>query len=195
MGKDKDDGGDNLSGEDRRLWDFVTRSIRPLDKPKKLVNPRVLPGATGKKQPDSRQAEPERFHIPAWKIPGFGLKPVEDDTGPGQNGIDRRTADRLKRGEMTIDGRLDLHGMRQGEAQDRLTRFILESHASDRRCLLVITGKGNRFSLEQDAGVLRRMLPVWISMTPLAPLVLMHSKARPKDGGDGAFYILLRRRR
>jgi DNA-nicking Smr family endonuclease len=197
LGRNKDNNGDDLSGEDRKLWDFVTRSIRPLDKPKKSISPPVV-------TPKDRKAalKEEKFDFPAWKMPGFGLKPAEDHAAPVQNGgIDRRTADRLKRGELPIDGRLDLHGLRQGEAQDRLIRFILDSHASDRRCLLVITGKGNRFlqkqddGMEQESGVLRRLLPVWIGMTPLAPLILMHSKAQPKDGGSGAFYILLRRRR
>ena len=192
MAKDKDNKGGDLTGEDRKLWDFVTRNIRPLDKPKKLEGSRVAPPPKEKKA----APEAEKFHLPAWKMPGFGLKPAMQETASGtESGIDRRTSDRLKRGELPIDGRLDLHGLRQGEAQDRLTRFLLESYASDRRCLLVITGKGNRFHPEQEAGVLRRLLPVWIGMTPLSPLVLMHCKAQPKDGGSGAFYILLRRRR
>lgn len=196
MGKDKDENGGPLSGEDRTLWDFFTRNIRPLDKThRKAPDARVpLPAAPAKPKP-----EPEPL-LSVWKIPGFGLKPAENGAAPTQNGLDRRTSDRLKRGEMMIERRLDLHGLRQSEAQDRLTRFLLEAYDSDCRCVLVITGKGNRFQKQegeagQETGVLRRHLPVWIGMTPLSPIVLSYSKAKPKDGGDGAFYILLRRRR
>lgn len=195
LGKDKDDQGDPLSGEDRKLWDFVTRSIRPLDKTPKDLRKGRTPKPSAHAKEVKEQTEGLDRLLPVWKIPGFGLKPAEGAPVPTQAGIDRRTSDRLKRGEMQIERRLDLHGMRQSEAQDRLTRFLLDCHDADCRCVLVITGKGNRFNPEQEAGILRRQLPVWIGMTPLSPIVLSYSKARPKDGGDGAFYILLRRRR
>jgi DNA-nicking Smr family endonuclease len=187
VSKDKDgQKGSGLSGEDKSLWEFVTRSIRPLENNRRIMDP-------GQKiQPPKN---PEKSRLGDW-IPAFGLKPAQspDYTGE-QPGLDRRTAERLRRGEMPIEARLDLHGLRQGEAQDRLVRFLLESYASGRRCVLVITGKGNRFSPEQEAGILRRMLPVWLGMMPLAPIILAHAPAKARDGGSGAFYILLRRQR
>lgn len=191
LAKDKDDqkngGQPGLSGEDRYLWDFVTRTIKPLSGSK---TPRIPPEV----KPALKPGEGEKSRLTSW-LPSFGLK-APDFPDPGlPGGLDRRTSDRLRRGEFPIDARLDLHGLRQSEAQERLIRFVVESYESDRRCLLVITGKGNRFYPEQEAGILRRMLPVWIGMAPLAPLILTHSPAKPKDGGEGAFYILLRRRR
>ena len=60
-----------------------------------------------------------------------------------------------------------------------------------KRCILVITGKG---SLE-TGGVLRRMVPLWINQSPLRGVVIAIEKAIPRDGGSGAYYLLLRRRR
>jgi DNA-nicking Smr family endonuclease len=104
-------------------------------------------------------------------------------------GLDRRSAQRLKRGQTAIEARLDLHGMIQDEAHPALTRFIAESHAAGRRAVLVITGKGTR----EGAGVLRRAVPRWLAEAQCRPYVLAIESAQPRHGGDGAFYVLLRR--
>lgn len=106
-------------------------------------------------------------------------------------GIDRRTAERMTKGEMTIDGRLDLHGMMQDGAHAALRGFVMASSDMGRRCLLVITGKGNR----EGTGVLRREVPRWLNEPSLRPFVLAFSYARPQHGGEGALYVLLKRRR
>ncbi|MDJ0950025.1 MAG: Smr/MutS family protein [Alphaproteobacteria bacterium] len=105
---------------------------------------------------------------------------------------------RLRRGQLPIDARLDLHGMTQAEAHRALADFIAISHDAGRRCVLVITGKGGRaedVSTTQRTGVLRQAVPQWLSGPPNAALVLATAPARPKDGGAGALYVLLRRRR
>lgn len=198
MTKDKNNNGDNLSGEDKRLWEFVTRGVKPLEKP--AGKDKATPSSPRKSALKGAGEEADSPGFTAWRIPGFGLKPAPEPLIPAGGEVDRRTSDRLKRGELRIEGRLDLHGLRQSEAHDQLTQFLMQSYDADRRCLLVITGKGNRFQKqesepEREVGVLRRLLPVWIGMAPLAQIVLMHSNAQPKDGGAGAFYILLRRRR
>ena len=104
--------------------------------------------------------------------------------------IDRRTGEKLKRGQFEIDGRIDLHGMTQDKAQTSLGAFILRSYAANKRCLLIITGKG-----EKGRGVLKQRLPEWLNDPELSGAVLRIVPATPKDGGSGAFYVLLRRRR
>jgi len=109
---------------------------------------------------------------------------------PG-TGIDRRSAQRLRRGEMDIEARLDLHGMTEAEAHRALERFIAAAAAAERRCLLVITGKGSG----GKPGVLRAGVPRWLGEGANRALVLDLVPAQPKDGGAGALYVLLRRRR
>ncbi|MCC7305369.1 MAG: Smr/MutS family protein [Alphaproteobacteria bacterium] len=115
-------------------------------------------------------------------------------------GLDRKTDDHLRKGRMEIEARLDLHGCRQEEARRMLRRFIEGSHAKGHRCVLVITGKGRE--KEQDAdwwetppGILRKSLPEWLKEAPLNDIVLQTHPARQRDGGGGAVYVLLRRRR
>ena len=108
-------------------------------------------------------------------------------------GLDRRTDERLRKGQMKIEGRLDLHGLNQGEAHEALQAFIKRAHRAGKRCVLIITGKGARSP--EAGGVLRRRVPGWLATPPLNALILKTYVAKPKDGGDGALYVLLRRQR
>ncbi len=105
-------------------------------------------------------------------------------------GLDKRTLIRLRKGQLPIDGRLDLHGSTQVEARHRLAVFLAASMAADRRCVLVITGKGSR-----GDGILRQEVPRWLNEADNRAAVIGFCHATPPDGGEGALYVLLRRRR
>lgn len=107
-------------------------------------------------------------------------------------GLDKRTAQRLRRGQIHIDAKLDLHGMTQTEAQKALKQFLSQAHDFGQRCVLVITGKG---ALSRGGGVLRKMVPLWLNQFPNRNHILSFSYSRPSDGGTGALYILLKRKR
>jgi DNA-nicking Smr family endonuclease len=123
--------------------------------------------------------------------PSARPKPPSDLAAGEFSGMDRRTADRFRRGKLPIEGRLDLHGLYQDAAHDALTRFITDSAAMGRRKVLVITGRGSR----EGAGVLRERLPQWLNQPPCRAHVLAFTPARPEHGRDGAFYVMLRRKR
>jgi DNA-nicking Smr family endonuclease len=99
-------------------------------------------------------------------------------------GVDVRTVRKLRRGQMTVDARLDLHGDTQDAAYEALAGFLASAQASGSRTVLVITGK---------SGVLRQMAPRWLNAAPNRARVLSFTPARPADGGEGALYVLLRK--
>jgi DNA-nicking Smr family endonuclease len=103
-------------------------------------------------------------------------------------GVDRATAERLKRGRYPVEAYLDLHGMIQAEAHRALEGFVAGSRAAGRRCLLVITGHGRL-----GGGVLKAAVPRWLGEPELRRHVLALAPAQPQDGGSGALYVLLRR--
>ncbi len=107
-------------------------------------------------------------------------------------GVDGATLTRVKRGKIEVDGRIDLHGMDQRAAIATLLGFVETSSRAGRRALLVITGKG---PVSQGGGILRRNVPGWLMASPLAPRILAIEPAHLRHGGEGAFYVLLRRRR
>ena len=103
-------------------------------------------------------------------------------------GLDRASAERLRRGRLPIEARLDLHGMTQAEAHRALNGFVAGSRAVGRRVVLVITGHG-RIS----GGVLKEAVPRWLNEPGLRPHLLAIARAQPRDGGAGALYLLLRK--
>ena len=122
------------------------------------------------------------------KIPQNFQKTIPIDLRQGERaGIDGKTQKRLFRGEVLIDRRMDLHGLTSVNAERKLKQFVETAAYDGCRCVLVITGKG--------AGVLRSHVPNWLKQSFLASYVLALAEARPKDGGNGAFYVLLRRKR
>ena len=173
--------------EDQILWQRVTRLVTPL---------------SGRNHPISSSStvkKPVHLAKPAPKIskevplPSASsstiiktLSPVDLREGGGA-GLDSRTQRRLFRGDVPIDRRVDLHGHSAARAEIKLQSFIENASFAGCRCLLVITGKG--------AGVLKWHVPEWLKRPPLSGLVLALAEARPADGGSGAFYVLLRRRR
>ncbi len=106
------------------------------------------------------------------------------------DGVDKRTADRLRRGKMKMDAVLDLHGMNQLDAFEQLQQMISNLFYHKKRTLLVITGKG-----AAGQGVLRQALPLWLNAASIRPKVLAFDTAQQHDGGHGAWYVLLKRQR
>ncbi len=110
-------------------------------------------------------------------------------------GLNRRQADALRGGDIAIDARLDLHGFSRKEAADKVAAFLAKAGRSGLRCVLVITGQGRRDPLAKARGVLRRELEGWLNEPATHPLVLACVSAQRRHGGQGAFYVLLRRSR
>jgi DNA-nicking Smr family endonuclease len=106
--------------------------------------------------------------------------------------LGRRKRSRVARGRDEIDGRLDLHGLTQREAHASLLRFLRDASARQARLVLVITGKGGG---DGERGVLRRQLPHWLALPEFRSLVVGFEQAHIAHGGEGAWYISVRRSR
>lgn len=164
-----------LSEEDRVLWSLVARSAKPLrgkiavEPPAADIQPPPTP------QPPlplttSLVAKPKSLAVP--------------------HRLDEPTLDKLSKGRLPIEGRVDLHGMTQEQAYSLLYSFLHRAHAGGVRYVLVITGKG---SSSGGDGVLRRSVPAWLSTPAFRPLVSSHDHAARHHGGSGALYVRLRR--
>jgi DNA-nicking Smr family endonuclease len=160
---------------DRAVWSEAMRDVTPL----RGRGAAVLP-------------EPRSEPAPmAASLPAAVADPRALDAVAGA-GIDRATAERLKRGRRPIEARLDLHGRTQAEAHRELADFVRAAHEAGRRCVLVITGRG----LGPDGpGVLKSAVPRWLAEPGLRRRVLAIAAAQPRHGGLGALYVLLRRQR
>ena len=110
-------------------------------------------------------------------------------------GLDRRSAMRMKRGKIRIEGRLDLHGYSQETARQALVKFINEAFGSGKRFVLVVTGKWLHTKNIERKGVLQKMVPIWLNEAPTRNQIISFSYAIQSDGGEGALYVLLKRHR
>lgn len=108
------------------------------------------------------------------------------------DGIDRNHLRRLRRGEVEPELELDLHGLREKEAEQCVASLFAEALADGVRCVGLIHGRGHR----SDAGpVLKRACVRWLSEGPLAARVMAFHTAPAAEGGAGATWVLLRRTR
>lgn len=182
---------------DFHLWTSVAETVDPLARPRRArpgAGPLPLPPA---EPPAAASPRPRARPVPVIPMPAYQSGPASGGAPSGPPGIEPRLRRRLGRGHVEIDARIDLHGMRQDEARSALARFIPARAARGDRTVLVITGKGlkkaDQFAtVIFERGVLRAMLPVWLSEPGLAPFVSGWHAAAQAHGGDGAFYVRLR---
>lgn len=166
---------------DDALWWQIAESITPLRHRRRA--PVVKPAAKAK---DDEPA-PRKARAAAAPNVSAPRKPtLAELTHDRLADLDKRTGQKLVRGKLPLEGRIDLHGMTQDEAHGRLARFLETGAEAGKRCVLVITGK---------SGVLKAAVPRWLNGAELRPLVLAIRYAQAKDGGEGALYVLLKRRR
>lgn len=173
--------------DDENLWDLVTQDVKPLHPSKKNVSKKEETPKANTSKTTLKKSLKTKDPIP--RTTAIIEKSRE---------IDKNTKDKLIKGKLKIEGRIDLHGMRQEEAYRSLSGFIESSYNSGRRMVLVITGKGAQSVnpehwMEDARGVLKRKFPTWMQQIPFKDIVLQYHHARPRDGGDGAFYVYLRK--
>ena len=175
-----------VSPDDAALLDQVFKDVERLPG-RKIESAGTEPGPDDVPLPLTRVAAPDRE--PTTHRARHKKQPaLEVGETPG---IDKRTAKRLKRGQMEIDACIDLHGMTQDQAHSALQKFIASSQDAGRRCALVITGKG--YGPPGGIGVLKQAVPRWLNEQPNRSRVLSFTHARPQDGGTGALYVYLKR--
>lgn len=183
---------------DFHLWTAVASTVDPLRRKGLLklgttplpLPPEPVPAPQDKAPPPQRQP-PRRPFLPPYQAPLPSAPPPEKSVDPS-------IRKKLGRGRIEIDGRIDLHGLTQSEARGALHRFLHARWQRGDRTILVITGKGSRteddyIAAMSERGILRTMLPIWLSEPSLAPMVSGWSVAARGHGGEGAWYVRLRR--
>lgn len=157
---------EKLPPEDILLWKREMRDVKPLAQP---MPEKEEPKVTPKSKPTLPLKKPVRRGNPSVAPQVLG----------------RREFRRFK-----IEARLDLHGMGIEAGRDALERFLRQAQDKGLKTVLVITGKGSMSS----ENTMRHQLPRWFEEAPLRGLVYsFHYPARQQDGGQGAYYVILRR--
>ncbi len=186
---------------DHELWTRLKQTVTPLD-PRRAepeqpasATPVAKPEIPAPKQPSKKPA----------KMANTATAPVPPPVAPALTGLDRRTSQRLARGQIEVDDRIDLHGQNIESARIKLKSFLNQARTGGARTVLVITGKGfsdfarhtlhgsTHFHAPERQGHLRRMATQWFQDAEFSHLISGYQPAHPKHGGGGAFYVRLRR--
>ncbi len=102
-------------------------------------------------------------------------------------GAQQRLLRKLRQQGFPLEAELDLHGLTVAQAELALETFLSTSVERGQRCVRIIHGKGYR-NPDSDP-VLKNQVNIWLRQYSV---VLAFTTARPRDGGAGAVWILLR---
>lgn len=104
-----------------------------------------------------------------------------------RSGLQHNVLKKLRQGKHPVEHALDLHGLTVAEASRELLEFLGECEAVGIRHAIIIHGKGFR---SREKPVIKPMVNRWLRS---ADNVLAFHSAQPKDGGNGAVYVLLKK--
>ncbi len=206
----------SLTPDEEALWRHVIDRVPPLQRARSTPvasAPKVQPPVPVRGPPRVSADDIPVAVAPASVVPGLPAprrwQPLvttptpRPQVTPSLDGFDRKRLKRIATGRIEIEGRLDLHGLRENEAHLRLRGFLRQAHQQGRRTVLVITGKGRDdddpyapydFGADRaPRGVLKRNVPRWLSEPDLSGIVVSFTTAHVRHGGDGALYVHLRR--
>jgi DNA-nicking Smr family endonuclease len=114
------------------------------------------------------------------------LLDVDDQLSFRRPGIGTDVTRKLRKGEWSIQGQIDLHGLRSDEARNAMGQFIRDAKRMGWRCVRVVHGKG--LGSPGKEPVLKSKVQRWLVQKNE---VLAFVQAKPSDGGGGALIVLL----
>ncbi len=166
-----------MSEDERALWRGFARGVKPL---------RRAAGVEYDVAPTPKARPPQSIR----------KQHVSTKAPPALAQFDRRLRQRVARGQAEIEARLDLHGMTQKQAHAALLQFLNRAQARNATIALVVTGKGagGLTGTTTERGVLRRQVPLWLSLPEFRRFIVSFEQAHGTHGGEGALYLRLRRR-
>jgi DNA-nicking Smr family endonuclease len=174
-----------LSDEDRALFREHMRAVKPLTPLAKQIatkpnNPSIRP------RPPEVQKNPKKHE---YYLSDMIIETVLSETVISYRhpSVSSQRFKELKKGEIRWEARLDLHGLKSENARESLCQFIQTQAQQNKRGLLIIHGKGGYLG---EPPVIKNLLNRWL---PQLDEVLAFHSALPKDGGNGAVYVLLKK--
>jgi DNA-nicking Smr family endonuclease len=184
MGKKNTD-----AGADASEFRAAVRDVKPLPQA-----PPVAGMATPKPHPRLRKPPRSTAENLDELMPLVATPAVEASAQAGgaalsfqRAGLRPQVMRRLRRGLYPTEDELDLHGLNQTAARDRLAEFLARSRDAGRRCVRIIHGKGYRSGTRGP--VLKIAVDLWLRRHMD---VMAFTSAKGIDGGAGAVYVLLR---
>ena len=177
--------------DDDMLFRNLMRTVKPL-KPSEKVAPYKKPIKIPSKRHHALSDEPFQrpsMHFSPWREENQASVKTNTILSYCSHAIPKKRLLQLKKGEIACDARLDLHGLSLDVACETLVYFIEAQVELGHRCVLVVHGKGSHHG---ETPVLKNQVNHLLQQVPS---VLAFHSAPDRQGGTGALYVLLKRRR
>lgn len=180
--------------DDLDFWRRALAGVEPLKRKRRRphATPAFVPNH-GQNAPRTLQQKNLR---PRWTTLDYTAPPLRATNALAPEAalpaLDARSKKHIRKGRLPIDATLDLHGLREAEAHRAVVRFLESAQAQGAKTVLIITGKGK----PGMPGVLRKNLLHWLAAEQaLKKQIQSVSESAPNHGGEGAFYVMLRRKK
>lgn len=176
---------DFMSDEDKALFREHMRSVKPLNEHTKRVKEPVAIRSSH----FVRKNIPEKPRENNYYLSDYISDTVLSHTVLSyfNSNVPSKRFRELKNGLIPWEAKLDLHGLKTEDARESLCHFIQNQSQTNRRCLLIIHGKGGHLGAPP---LIKNLINRWL---PQFDDVLAFHSALAKDGGHGAVYVLLKR--
>ncbi len=167
------------------------RGVKPLKKNNRVIKENSVPKKkTLQKSQTTKTKKEIKKLIKPTQQPGFDLQKINLKKS-------------IKKGFFKINKKVDFHGLSLLESEEIFITTISQCYEKGLRCLLFITGKGlyksthhqNEESPKLYHGVIRSAFTDWVKSKKLSKFILSYENASIEHGGDGAFYVYLRKKK
>jgi len=183
-----------LSAEEQAAWARLADSVTPLAG---RARPALAQVAPPKAQGPQQKKSPQKGQPPK-RAPALSTQKVAPAAvAPSAKGLDSHWERRFKAGRIEPDLTLDLHGHTLDTAYARITAGLDQARAMGARVVLVIAGRERPVDPADRAhrrGAIRAKLLDWLAAGPHADHISAVRRAHRSHGGEGALYLILKRR-
>lgn len=183
-----------LTAEEAALWERLAATVEPLHPMRKPAIAPVPVVAPAKPLQPKRVKPPKHVPVP----PRQPVAPMPPPVPLDRQGLDSGWERKLSRGTTVPDFTLDLHGASLDGAHTRLDHGLIQAKAMGARVVLLITGKPRGAASAdrgEKRGAIRAKILDWLAAGAHGPDIAAIRTAHRRHGGDGALYLILRRRR
>jgi DNA-nicking Smr family endonuclease len=183
-----------LSPEEKALWQKLTLTVTPLRRVKIRPAPEL---PTLQEFAEALDKPPVKARIKG-RVPPMRMAAPPAVPRPAPVPVlDSSWEKRIRSGQLAPDHSVDLHGLNLAAAHVRLDRLLGDAVAQGWRVLLVVTGKPRAAPEPGEPrrrGAIRAEIGDWLASSAHAHRIASVRQAHPRHGGDGALYVILRRK-
>ncbi|MFI3184576.1 MAG: Smr/MutS family protein [Methylococcaceae bacterium] len=170
-----------LTPEDSDLFRLTIGKVHAVKNDKLLLTTDIKP----KPYPKALAVNVDE-HLSGLADPDIETVGLEDSLSFIAPGLQHNVLKKLRKGQFGVNAEIDLHGLNSNDAKRQLLNFLHDSVEDGSRCVHIVHGKGYRS--EGNHPVLKNNLNLWLRQHQN---VQAFCSATPKNGGNGAVFVLL----